>query len=156
MFFNFDALEEALSSANSHQAEAPSPVIADGPAASRPVEDAASHPSQGTFKEMSDQHYRMVRELKEQRQLDDDPHTWIGDETRISCWTLLEDVPVPGGIPESGDETRLEEASHAHTLASTTATPDDAGFDEELKQELRNAVEGHRMSGKVVQGRWAK
>ncbi len=93
-----------------HQAEAPSPVIADGSEASRPVEDAAFHPSQDMFKEMSDQHYRMVRELKEQKQLDDEPHTWTGDETQTSCWALLEDVPVPGGIPESGDETRLEEA----------------------------------------------
>ena len=81
---------------------------------------------------MSDQHYRKVQELKKQRQLEDDPHTWIGNETRISCWTFLEDVPVFGGTPESGDETRLEEASHAPTLTSTTATPDDAGFDSEI------------------------
>ena len=73
MFFDFDALEEA----DSHLAEAPSPVIADGPEATRPVEDTAPYPSQGMFKEMSDQHYRKVQELKKQEQLEDDPHTWI-------------------------------------------------------------------------------
>ena len=80
------------------------------------------------FKEMSDQHYRKVQELKKQKQLEDDPHTWIGNKTRLSCWTFLEDAPVPGGIPESGDETRLEEASHAPTLAPTTVALDDTGF----------------------------
>ncbi len=132
MFFDFDALDEVLNSADFHQAEASSPVIADGPEASKPVEDAAPHPSQGMFKEMSDQHYRKMQELKEQRQLGDDPNTWIGNETRISCWSILDDVPAPGGIPESGDKTRLEESSLVHTLAPTTVAPDDTGFDSEI------------------------
>ena len=59
---------------------------------------------------MSDQHHGMARELEEQRQLDDDQHTLTSDETQISYWALLEDVPVPGGTPESGDKFMLEEA----------------------------------------------
>ena len=59
---------------------------------------------------MSDQHHGMARELEEQRQLDDDQHTLTSDETQISYWALLENVPVPGGTPESGDKFMLEEA----------------------------------------------
>ena len=55
MFFDFDALEEELDSADFHQAEASSPVITDELKADKPVKDAASHHSQGKFKEMSDQ-----------------------------------------------------------------------------------------------------
>jgi hypothetical protein len=73
-----------------------------------------------------------MQELEEQRQLGDDPNTWIGNEPRISCWSMLDDAPVPGGIPESGDETRREEASHTPTLAPTTVTLEDTGFDSEI------------------------
>ena len=132
MFFDFDALEEELDSADFRRAEASSPVITDGPEASRPVEDAAPHLSQGMFKEMSDQHYRKMQELKEQRQLEDDPNTWSGNEPRIACWYMLDDTPVSGGIPESGDETRHEEASHTPTLAPTTVMLEDTGFDSEI------------------------
>jgi hypothetical protein len=45
---------------------------------------------------------------------------------------MLDDAPVPGGIPESGDETRREEASHTPTLAPTTVTLEDTGFDSEI------------------------
>ena len=59
---------------------------------------------------MSNQYHGMARELEEQRQLDDDQHTLTSDETQISYWALLENVPVPGGTPESGDKFMLEEA----------------------------------------------
>ena len=101
---------------------------------------------------MSDQHYGMVRELEERRQLDDDQHTLTGDETQISYWTLLEAVPVPGGIPESGDETRLEEAGaeqgsqcldthEAYPLADTPVTDKDIMFD--LIQRAKQSATAH-------------
>jgi len=82
---------------------------------------------------MSDQHHGMALELEEQRQLDDDRHTLTSDETQISYWALLEDVPVPGGTPESGDKFMLEEAraerinqcsdtQEAYSLVGTPAT----------------------------------
>ena len=53
-------------SADFHQAEAPSQVITDELEAAKAVEDAASHPTATSqFKEMRDQHYRRVQELKE-------------------------------------------------------------------------------------------
>ena len=110
-----------------HQAEAPSPAITDEMEAAKSVENAASHHSQGKFKEMSDQHYRRVRELKEQRQREDDPEAWTSDEPRITYWHMLDDSPVAGGIPESGDQARYEEASHTPTLAPTTVMQDDTG-----------------------------
>ena len=116
--FDFDALEEALDLADSHQAEVSSPVITDGPEASRPVKDTAHNLSQGMFKEMSEQHYRKMKELKElkeQRQLEDDPLAWNGNETRISCWSMLDDGPAPGGTPEAEDRA-----------------PDDIGFDSDM------------------------
>ena len=76
--------------ADFHQAEASSPVITDELKADKPVEDAASHHSQGKFKEMSDQHYRRVQELREQRQQEDDPDTGTGDEPRIAYWHMLD------------------------------------------------------------------
>ena len=62
---------------------------------------------------MSDQHYDIVRELEEQRQPDDERHTLAGDETQISYWTLLDDVSVPEGTPESGDEIMFVDAGAA-------------------------------------------
>jgi hypothetical protein len=135
-----------------HQAEAPSPVIADGSEASRPVEDAAFHPSQDTFKEMRRELKERRRELKERRQLDDDQHTLTGDETQISYWTLLDAVPVPGGTPESGDETRLEEAGaeqsnqcpdthEAHPVVDTPVTDMDTMFD--LIQRAKRLAAAH-------------
>ena len=105
---------------------------------------------------MSDQHYRMVRELKERRQLDDDQHTLTGDETQISYWTLLDAVPVPGGTPESGDETRLEEAGaeqsnqcpdtheahhEAHHLADAPVT--DEGIIDDLIHRAKRSATAH-------------
>ena len=116
--FDFDALDEELDSAEPHQAEVASPWIIDGPEASRPVKDTAPNLSQGMFAKVSDQHYRRIQELKEleeQKHLDDDPLTWNGNETRISCWSMLDDGPAPGGTPEAGDKA-----------------PDDTGFDSEI------------------------
>ena len=101
---------------------------------------------------MSDQHYSMARELEEHRQLDDDQHTLTGDETQISYWTLLEAVPVPGGIPEPGDETMLEDAGaeqinqcldthEAHPLVDTSVTNMDIMFD--LIQIAKQSATAH-------------
>ena len=139
MFFDFDALEAALPSitedlVDPHQAEESSPVIPDRPEVTRSVEEAKPCPSHGMFKEMSDQHYRRVQQIKEQDQPADGPNTWIGNETRISCWHILEETPGSGGTPESGDDDDLEEASHTPTLPPTTAAPDDIGYDSEVTQ----------------------
>ena len=53
----------------------------------------------------------MAQELEGRRQPDDDRHALASDETQTSYWALLEDVPVPGGTPESGDKFTLDEAS---------------------------------------------
>ena len=75
---------------------------------------------------MSDQHYDMVQDLDEQRQLEHDRHTSAGDESQISYWTLLDDVPAPEGTPESGDEIMIADARAAETnqrLDTYTADP---------------------------------
>ena len=64
---------------------------------------------------MSDQHYDMVQDLDEQRQLEHDRHTSADDASQISYWTLLDDVSVLEGTPESGDKIMLKDAGAEQT-----------------------------------------
>jgi hypothetical protein len=101
---------------------------------------------------MSDQHYDMVQDLDEQRQLEHDRHTSAGDESQISYWTLLDDVSVPEGTPESGDKIMLKDAGaeqinqcldthEADPLVDTPATDMDIKFN--LIQIAKQSAAAH-------------
>ena len=124
--------------ADSYQAEAPSPVITDELEAAKPVEDTAFHRSKGKFKEVRDQHYRRVKELKEQEQREAAPIKGTDNEARISHWYLLDNTPAPGDIPGSEDEARHEEANHT----TTPVTQEDTGVTPESSDESDVSIYG--------------